>query len=363
VGGSETNARGLLRAFAAGHGPEEVVVLANRHVVGPYSSLAAGPVRIHEVRSYRSGDSMPTRLAAMTWAALSPRRTARDVPAGLDVLHYPVTVPIPRVEVPRVITLFDVQHLEMPEFFSRAEREYRRIAYDRAARNATLVVTSSEHSRERAAELARVDRDRIEVVPLGIDHSRFRPDGEDAALDLPDRYVFYPANLWRHKNHERLVEALGMVDDRSLALVLTGQPYGRLNALMEVARRAGVADRVHHLGFVDADAVPTLYRRAQALVFPSLYEGFGSPPLEAMACGCPVASSTRASLGELVGDAALTFDPADPAGIARAIDQITGDEALRERLRAAGLERARRFTWEAAAERHLEIYERALRGG
>jgi glycosyltransferase involved in cell wall biosynthesis len=364
VGGSETNVRGLLGAFAAGQGPDEVVVLANRHVVGPYAGFQRGPVRIEHVRSYRSGDSEPTRLAAMTFAALAPGRVARDMPAGLDVVHYPVTVPIPRFDGPRVITLFDVQHLEMPEFFSRAERTYRRFAYDRAARQATLVITSSEHSRERAIELVGVDPGRVEVVPLGIDHERFRPDPADdhsalAGFDLPERFVVYPANLWPHKNHARLVAALARTSDRSLELVLTGQPYGRLDALMDEARRAGVSERVHHLGFVRSDALPALYRRARALVFPSLYEGFGAPPLEAMACGCPVASSPRASLGELLADAALTFDPEDPAAIAAAIDRVTGDKTLRERLRSAGLERAGRYTWEAAAAGHVAAYQRA----
>ncbi|HEY2602622.1 MAG TPA: glycosyltransferase family 1 protein [Thermoleophilaceae bacterium] len=364
VGGSETNVRGLLGAFAAGQGPDEVVVLANRHVVGPYAGFQRGPVRIEHVRSYRSGDSEPTRLAAMTFAALAPGRVARDMPAGLDVVHYPVTVPIPRFDGPRVITLFDVQHLEMPEFFSRAERTYRRFAYDRAARQATLVITSSEHSRERAIELVGVDPGRVEVVPLGIDHERFRLDPADddsalAGLDLPERFVVYPANLWPHKNHARLVAALARTSDRSLELVLTGQPYGRLDALMDEARRAGVSERVHHLGFVRSDALPALYRRARALVFPSVYEGFGAPPLEAMACGCPVASSPRASLGELLADAALTFDPEDPAAIAAAIDRVTGDKTLRERLRSAGLERAGRYTWEAAAAGHVAAYQRA----
>jgi glycosyltransferase involved in cell wall biosynthesis len=364
VGGSETNVRGLLGAFAAGEGPDEIVVLANRHVLGPYAGFQRGPVRIKHVRSYRPGDSDRTRLAAMTFAALAPRRAARGVPSGLDVLHYPVTVPIPRFDGPRVITLFDVQHLEMPEFFPRAERAYRRLAYDRAARQATLVITSSEHSRERAIELLGVDPGRVEVIPLGIDHERFRPDGhaDDAALaglDVPERFIVYPANLWPHKNHPRLIAALARTGDESLELVLTGQPYGKLDPLMEEARRVGVSGRVHHLGFVRSNAVPALYRRASALVFPSLYEGFGSPPLEAMACGCPVASSTRASLGELVAGAAVTFDPEDPAATAAAIDSITGDHALRERLRSAGLERASRYTWVAAAERHVAAYRRA----
>ena len=128
VGGSETNARGLLEEFRAGNGPERVTVLANRHVAHAYSRYAGGPVSLHHVRSYRAGDSLATRALAMGFARAAPRLVARDVPRELDLVHFPVTVPIPRTSRPEVVTLFDVQHLDMPEFFSRSERRYRRWA-------------------------------------------------------------------------------------------------------------------------------------------------------------------------------------------------------------------------------------------
>jgi glycosyltransferase involved in cell wall biosynthesis len=364
VGGTETNVRGLLGQFADGNGPDRVTVLANRHVAGAYGHYARGPVSLHHVRSYRAGDSMATRLIAMTAARALPRRVARDVPAGLDLVHYPVTVPIPQTDLPRVVSLYDVQHLDLPEFFSRGERLYRRWAYDSAARSATVVITTSEYSKRRLVESVGVPEESIEVVHLGIDHSRFVPDGvrDEAALealDLPERFVVYPANMWPHKNHERLIDALALTGDPRLALVLTGQPYGRLGRLMERARARGVRDRVRHLGFLSREALPALFRRAQGLVFPSLYEGFGSPPLEAMACGCPVASSSRGSLDEICGDAALGFDPESAPDIASALDRLTTDSDLRARLHEAGLRRAREFSWSDAAARHAAIYERA----
>ncbi len=121
----------------------------------------------------------------------------------------------------------------------------------------------------------------------------------------------------------------------------------------------GVGSRVHHLGYLDPDDVPALYRGALAMIFPSLYEGFGAPPLEAMACGCPVASSTRGSLAEVIGDAALTFDPESVEEIAASITRVVEDDSLRASLREAGLAQARAFTWEAAARRHCELYELA----
>ncbi len=364
VGGSEAYVRGLLAQYATGNGPAEVTVLANPLVEAAYAERVGAPVRLHRVRSYRAGDSSATRALAMAWARVAPRVVARDVPDGIDVLHHPVTVPIPRLRTPTVTTVFDVQHHERPELFGRAELAFRRWAYDGAAERADAVVTTSEYSRDRLAEYTGASPERIVAIPMGIDHDRFRPE-KDAAddelrplLDDLGSFVVYPANLWPHKNHERLIDALALVADQDLTLVLTGQTYGRLDPLVERALGRGVGARVRHLGYLDAELVPALYRAADALVFPSLYEGFGSPPLEAMACGCPVASATSASLAEIVTGAAVVIDPESPESIAAAIDRVRGDSALRTELYAAGIERAGRFTWETAAHRHTEVYAR-----
>ncbi len=365
VGGSEAFARGVLGEFAEGRGPRNVTVLANREVMAAYAGYERGPVRLHHVRSYRPGNGDLTRAMAMATARALPMLAARDVPDGLDVLHYPVTVPIPRARVPCVVTLADVQHHDLPDFFSRAERAYRRWAYDSAARAADVIVATSAFSAKRIASQIGVEAERIEVVHHGIDLRRFGPKRTEsderlrADQELPERFVVYPANLWPHKNHATLLGALARVEDRELHLVLTGQTYGRAGELSTQARRLGLGRRVHHLGHIPEAQVPALLRRARAMVFPSLYEGFGAPPLEAMACGLPVAVSNRASLPEVCGPAALTFDSSSPDATAVAIAKVTGDEDLRTRLRAAGFARAAGFTWGAAAERHVAIYERA----
>jgi glycosyltransferase involved in cell wall biosynthesis len=350
VGGSETYVRGLLSEFGKGNGPERVTVLGNRHVMDAYSDN--GPVQLHHVRSYQPGDSNATRFAALQFARVAPRAAARDVPGDLDLIHYPVTIPIPRVPgKPSVVSLLDVQHHELPQMFSALERRLRAWAYDDAAREADVVVTISEHSRGAIVERLGIDAERVVAIPLGVDHARFSPDGPRAD-GVPERYVFYPANMWPHKNHERLLDAFERVDDEDLWLVLTGQPYGN-EALLEGR------ERVLHLGHVSAEQIVELYRGAVGLVFPSLFEGFGLPVLEAMACGTAVATSERGSLAEVAGDAALTFDPEDVDAIAAAIVRLASDDVLRAELREKGIARAAHFTWAATAEQHLQVYERA----
>jgi glycosyltransferase involved in cell wall biosynthesis len=364
VGGSESNVRGLLEQFADGNGPRAVTVLANRYVMKAYAELARGPVHLHEVRSYHAGRSMPTRALAMAAARLAPGLPARDAPSGLDLVHYPVTVPIPATAAPRVITVYDLQHHDLPDFFSPLERAYRRWAYDDAARSADLVITTSAWSKERLVTLLGIQPERVDVVHMGVDQHRFNSRSVPAdthvreAHSLPERFILYPANLWPHKNHDRLLEALALAGDKEVGLVLTGSPYARLDRLRGRAGELGIRERVRHLGYVASDELPALYRLAQAMVFPSLYEGFGSPPVEAMACRCPVAASPRGSLAEVCDGAVLELEPESVESIAAAIDALCSDAALRERLAEAGARRAGQLSWETCALRHRAIYER-----
>jgi glycosyltransferase involved in cell wall biosynthesis len=353
-GGTETYARALVREFGRDPRGARVTVLANDRVAG---ALADPHPPVQVVRTYRTGDSPATRLAAMSTALLAPRVLARDVPVGIDVVHHPVTIPIPRVpDAARIVSLNDVQHHELPAFFSRGERTFRRFAYDRAAQRADHVLTLSDHARGQIVARLGIPAERITAIPCAVDHDRFTPapDEHDAALPrLPERFVLYPANLWPHKNHERLLRAFARISGPDAHLVLTGQTYGK-------PLPGPTSARVHHLGHIDFALIPALYRRATALVFPSLFEGFGMPLVEAMASGCPVAASDRGAIAEVCGDAALAFDPTSEEAIADAIGRIVADDGLRTRLRAAGLERAAQFRWDDAADRHVAVYRRVL---
>jgi glycosyltransferase involved in cell wall biosynthesis len=351
-GGTETYARALVHELGRGHAAERVTLLVSRRVA---QALGDPGLPMHLVSSYRTGDRAATRLLAMTFAGLAPRVVSRDVPAGIDVVHYPVTVPIPRVEgAATVVSLNDVQHHELPAFFSSAERRYRRWAYDGAARRADEVLTLSEHARAQIVERLGIAGDRVTAIPCAVDHDRFSPEPTelDSELDLPEPFLLYPANLWPHKNHERLLRAYARAGVGEMNLVLTGQTYGR--------PLPGAPDaRIRHLGHVPFEQLPTLYRRATAMVFPSLFEGFGMPLVEAMASGCPVAASARGAIAETCADAALLFDPEDEEAMAGAIRRVIEDRELRERLRADGLRRAAGFRWQDVAARHVEVYRRA----
>jgi glycosyltransferase involved in cell wall biosynthesis len=338
VGGSETYARELCRALA------RVGELDYRVFVPTIATDAADGLPARTVSSYRAGRSMPARIRAMALAAARPGPVRRELAAdGLDALHFPLSVMLPPVDrPPAVSSVLDVQHEVFPQFFSRAERAYRRAAYGWTVRRSRLVITISEHAAQTLVERLGVDEERVRPIHLGIDHERFRADPATPRED----FLIYPALGWPHKNHAGLFEAFALLrrERPSLRLVLTGYD-------------GEAPEGVDARGRVSSDELASLYRRAAALVFPSLYEGFGQPPLEAMASGCPVACSTGGSLPEVVGDAARLFDPMSAQDMAAAVAEILDDPSpWVER----GLERAARFTWDECARRHEAVYRELL---
>jgi glycosyltransferase involved in cell wall biosynthesis len=282
----------------------------------------------------------PTRVPAMKLTS-SLSGTVRRASNSLDVLHYPLTVPFPRSRAAAVVTLHDVQHHDLPELFSAARRTFRRRAYDRAARRAAAVIVPSDFVRGRAVAQLGLDPAHVHVIPLGVDHALFAP-GEDTRQP----FLLYPAHALPHKNHARLLEAFALLRAElpDLRLVLTGGGLECLEPLPEGVERLGV---------VPVEELASLYRTAACLVFPSLYEGFGLPPLEAMASGCPVAASNVGAIPEVCGDAAVFLDPADGAAIANGVREAL---ALADELHELGIARAARFTWEETARQHDVIY-------
>jgi glycosyltransferase involved in cell wall biosynthesis len=340
MGGSETYAKALVAGLEATADIDLTVISSST------SAGALGVASEHVVRAVRGEPTTSGRLVAVA-RSLAADTTARRLLREADVVHYPFTVPVPLnvSGTPWVQTLLDVQHRDLPQMFTIAERIYRAVSYDAPARRATRVVTLSEFCRGRIESVLGVPAERIDVAHLGVDLARFV-----AAEGARQSFVLYPASAWPHKNHRRLIEAMSLLRTvrPDLRLVLTG---GRRDAL-------GVLPPwVAHQGHVSDEELGVLYRSAACLAFPSLYEGFGLPPLEAMASGCPVAASRSASLPEVCGDAAYLFDAEDVAGMAAAIDAAM--RSSRERV-LLGLERARQFTWSNCVEKHVRTYRRAM---
>jgi glycosyltransferase involved in cell wall biosynthesis len=356
----------LVREMASLQGRVELEVLCNEPAMARGASWAAPNVQVIQANGFKLGNSRYSRLAAIGLGLARSGSLARQFSADVEAVHYPLIIQVPRVRVPSVVNHHDLLHREHPELFSRPELWWRSVTYDLAARKATIILTLSEHSRSKIIEQLGVKADRVISIPLAVDRKRFRPEPEAnedeqlAQLRLPARFLFYPASLWPHKNHWRLLAAFARLKDSELHLLLSGATFGRLPRLLAEADRLGLGARVRHLGFIAEEDLPGVYRRATALAFPSRYEGFGTPPLEAMACACPVSSSRVASLGEVCGDAALELDPDDIEQMSAALHRISNDKQLRTNLRDKGLKQAARFSWSRTAEAHLDAYRLAL---
>lgn len=333
VGGAETSARGLARGLAQA-GTLEYVAFTPPAAPGAGEGLPEVAVT-----EYRDARTLRERFVAMTLGALRPGPLRRRYD-GIDAVHYPLTIALPRLDLPTAVTVHDLQHLDHPELFSRAERVWRARTHERSARGADAVVVPSQFVRRRAIELLGLPPERVHAIPWGVDHDRFRPGGEER-----EPFLLYPARPWPHKNHATLFEAFALLrrERPELRLVLTGGGHeGR-----------PVPEGVEVRGLVSADELASLYRRCACLVFPSLYEGFGQPPLEAMASGAPVAASNIPAVAEACGEAAALFDPEQPEDVAAVVAAVLDAP---DRWTSAGPERARRFTWADTARRHDEVY-------
>jgi glycosyltransferase involved in cell wall biosynthesis len=334
VGGAETYARELSRALARA-GEHDYVAF-----VPSIAPDAAGPLSAEIVTEYRARTSMPGRVVAMALAAAAPGRIRRRFDAAaLDALHFPLSVMLPRVDRPQAATtVHDLQHELYPRFFSRAELAYRRAVYGWTVRRSRLLIAISEHARRTLLERYELEPGRVRTIHLGLDHKRFFPDGRPR-----EPFLLYPANRWPHKNHDRLFAAFALArrERPDLRLVLTGSGH----------ECAPLPPGVESRGHVPAAELVDLYRGAACLVYPSLYEGFGLPPLEAMACGCPVAVSNATSLPEVCGDAAEYFDPLSVEDMAAGILRALASQHLER-----GLARAAEFSWETCARAHDDVY-------
>ena len=333
VGGSEAYAVRVLSAVPP-DAPVRLTLFAPPGFAEAHPTLAER----YEVVTSPVGRLRPLRVVAEnTWLASACRRR------GLDVVHhFGGTIPFAGVR-PAVVTVHDVQPLDHPRRFGVIKRMYLRLMLPWSVRRAEAIVTVSEFCRSRLVERLKADPERISVIPAPVDFSSSHVDMPLAAAvpDLDHPFVLYPALTYPHKNHEVLLRALARLatDGVDVELVITGGP-GPLDAkLDQLADRLGVGGRWHRLGRIPRAVLDGLYRQAVATVFPSRYEGYGLPVVEAMVRGCPVVAADSGGLPEAVGSGGRLLDPDDPEKWADAIGELVGDDNARRELSDAGRSR------------------------
>ena len=281
----------------------------------------------------------------------------------MDVLHSPDFIPPFRSQVGSVITIHDLAFLLYPQFLTpEAARYYGQI--DQAVHRADHIVAVSESTRDDIMRLLGVPEERITVIYEAANPLCRPMDREEVSIGLKKHYnitgdyLLFVSTIEPRKNLPNLLRAFRQLVNRGReeSLLVVGRKGWLFEEDMEVTECLGLTDRVRFLGRVEAEKLVLLYNGARALVYPSFYEGFGLPPLEAMACGTPAVVSNVSSLPEVVGDAALQVDPDDEDGIAAAMEKVLEDEELRRSLIHRGLERSSRFSWERAARETLQVY-------
>jgi glycosyltransferase involved in cell wall biosynthesis len=290
-----------------------------------------------------TAESQPLRMA---WSL--PRLLRRLRP---DLSHFQYVV-APRSPSAAIVTIHDLSFERDPTLMARRDRFFFRTMVPRSARRADRVLTVSERTKHDLVELYGLDEAKVVVTPNGVD-ARFRPNGERNGRDP---YLLFVGALQPRKDPVTAIEALALVDS-GLRLVLVGPDKGAGRQAREAVARLRLTSRVEFAGHVQMDELAMLYRDAEVLVFPSRYEGFGLPVVEAMASGTPVVATAAGAVPEVAGDAAILVDPGDPVALAGGIERALAD---RERLVRAGLERAKRYTWAETARRTLDIYRDLL---
>jgi glycosyltransferase involved in cell wall biosynthesis len=383
-GGVQQVVIGLANGLSAlSDGPEEYFFLVNGEVpdwlrphlddrcrplvspVAPASTARTWKSRVREaVRR-------PPLAGAWGWArswlpTTVPESDGTVERAGIQVMHLTRQAGF-RTRIPAVYMPYDLQHLHLPHLFSRLERTLKTAYYGTLCDEATAVVSISGWGKGDLVRTLGLPPEKIFVVPLAPAVDAYEAPGAAELqrvrdrLSLPEAFAYYPAQTWRHKNHVVLLEALAMLRDRdglAVPVVCSGHRNDFFPEIERRARRLGLAEQVRFVGFVSPWEVQALYRLCRILVFPSLFEGFGMPVIEAFRTGVPVACSSATCLPEIAGGAAVLFDPRSPSEMAEAIRKVWTDPALQASLRERGRARAADFTWRETASRCRALYRR-----
>ena len=350
--------RGLVRALAEVDRGNEYVLFA--------AVSGRQPAEMDWPQNFRMRKvPLSDHTVAILWHRLRLPLPIEALIGVIDIFHSPDFV-LPPTRAGTILTVHDLSFLRHPECADPNLRAYLNKAVPRSVHRADVVLADSQNTKDDLVELLGVNPDKVEVVYPGVEGC-FRPIEDEVLLEgvrrrynLPSRFILSLGTLEPRKNFARLIEAFANLQSAICNLqhlVIAGGEGWMYEPIYAKVKELGLGDSVLFLGFVPDEDLPALYNLADLFVYPSLYEGFGLPPLEAMACGVPVVASTRPSLPEVLGQAALLVDPLDVEGLAAAMERALEDEGLRETMVKRGLERAKGLTWRKAARRLLGIYE------
>jgi len=357
----------LLRALVAHSGPHEFVLFVLEEDVQLFAFAR------DKLQLVRVSERVRPAVKNILWHQTELPKLARQ--HQLDVLHVPsyrrLLWPRP---CPLVATIHDLAPFHLADKYDWKRMFYGRVVARWLARRQDEIIAISENTARDLTRFFGVGRERITVIHNGLEHDRFFPaPPEQARAEVANRYgllrpfFLYVARLEHPaKNHVPLISAFEEFKAATRSdwqLAFGGSDWHGAEAIHAAIKRSPYGGEIRCLGFVPDAQLPDLYRAAEVFVYPSLYEGFGMPPAEAMACGCPVISSTCGSLGEVVGDAAAIVEPRDIHSIAKQLRTLATEPAARERFRAAGLAQAKKFDWRKTAAETVKVYERAgMRG-
>jgi alpha-1,3-rhamnosyl/mannosyltransferase len=356
VGGSEEYTTRLLSGVAEVAPDDiELVLFAPRSFADAYPDLAH---EFETVVAPRDAASKPVRIGLeSSWLALHARR------AGLDLVHHAGgTIPPVRF-TPAVVTIHDLQPLLLPANFHPIKQAYLRWRLPASAKASRLVITLTEHARRSVVERLGIAASRVVVVPPGFTLALNEAAESDpaTAYRIEGPFFLFPAITYPHKNHLTLVRAFAkvVVEHPEVLLVLTSGPAQMEDAVRQEVARLGIDGSVRRLGRIPRGDLDWLVRHATALTFPSRFEGFGLPVLEAMGNGCPVIAADATALPEVVGEGGVLVDPDDVDGWAAAMLEVLDDTDRRDWLIEAGLAQTARYQWAASTNALLDAYRRA----
>jgi glycosyltransferase involved in cell wall biosynthesis len=352
----------LLRAFLPHAGENEFVLFVLEEDLAHFE-FAKGRMRIITVQ-----ESFRPPIKNILWHQAVLPRLLRE--QRIDVFHVPsYRRMLWSGPCPLVATIHDLAPFHLGKKYDWARMFYGRVIAKRLARRQDEIIAVSQNTAQDIAHFFEIDCSRICVINNGVEHNRFFPGSrEQAQAEMAHRYKLHaPFFLYisrlEHpaKNHMQLISAFNQFKSAAASdwqLVLGGSDWHGADIIRDAVRQSPFEQDIRLLGFVNNADVPNLYRAAEVFVYPSLYEGFGMPPVEAMACGCPVICSHRGSLGEVVGDAAAIVNPEDVESMANQLLLLARNGDVREKLRTAGLAQARRFDWNRTATETLSVYSR-----